>query len=130
MGMRTLDPGDWSYRGDYANDNDSDDPTVAHGFNYHNGPEWLWPLGFFLRAKLEFAEPHTRSATIGSIRSLLARHFVHLNTSYWRGLPELTNKDGKECPGSCNTQAWSSSTLLEVIHDISLLESKDQYQRQ
>ncbi|KAI5694550.1 hypothetical protein M8J75_000879 [Diaphorina citri] len=130
MGMRTLDPGDWSYRGDYANDNDSDDPTVAHGFNYHNGPEWLWPLGFFLRAKLEFAEPHTRSATIGSIRSLLARHFVHLNTSHWRGLPELTNKDGKECPGSCNTQAWSSSTLLEVIHDISLLESKDQYQRQ
>ncbi|XP_071444480.1 glycogen debranching enzyme [Hetaerina americana] len=133
LGMKTLDPSDWAYRGSYDGANDSDDSSVAHGFNYHQGPEWLWPMGFFLRARLTFAQKSglleegtgdlRLQKTAAAIRSLLAAHFSEVQSSPWRGLPELTNKDGGYCGGSCRTQAWSNACTLEVLYDLKSMES-------
>lgn len=115
LGMKTLDPTDWSYRGNYDNSNDSDDDKIAHGANYHQGPEWLWPIGFYLRARLHFAKKKgILKETIAETWAVLTEHLKELKTSHWRGLPELTNENGAFCGDSCRTQAWSISTVLEV----------------
>ena len=38
----------------YKNNDDSSDLRIAHGFSYHNGPEWVWPYGFYVAAKCIF----------------------------------------------------------------------------
>lgn len=80
--------------------------------------EWVWPVGFFLRARLHFArivggESELRR-TMSATKAYLSRHFTEVTSSPWRGLPELTNKDGRYCSDSCRTQAWSMATILEV----------------
>jgi len=137
LGMRTLDPSDMNYRGDYDNSNDTTDFHLAQGWNYHNGPEWVFPTGFFLRAYLIFdtlsnGAGSGASATKGDINesfhllsSMLLEHRRHIKSSPWAGLPELTNTDGKDCPDSCKTQAWSASTLLDLLQEMRDREMKD-----
>lgn len=52
--------------------------------------------------------------TSSEIQGILSKYYEHLKSSVWRGLPELTNKDGAFCAGSCPTQAWSIATIIEV----------------
>lgn len=119
LGVKTLDPADWAYRADYDNSNDSHDPSVAHGFNYHQGPEWTWPLPFYLRARLAFAHDAGQHArTVARAYAALGPLLGEIGTSPWRGLPELTGAGGAPCAHSCRTQAWSSGAALEALHDL------------
>ncbi|CCM02450.1 uncharacterized protein FIBRA_04549 [Fibroporia radiculosa] len=124
LGMRTLDPSDLQYRPYYDNSNDSVDPAIAKGLNYHNasvGPEWGWPLGYFLRAYLYFDRAVGRedlTQTLHHLHRCILAPRRHIQSDPWAGLPELTNKDGELCHDSCNTQAWSASTLLDFLEEV------------
>ncbi len=122
LGIATLDPDDWAYRGNYDNSNQSDDQTVAHGANYHQGPEWVWPVGYFLRAYMKVARMRGVAKEIEYAKSfvmaVLSGHFVEVQQSHWRGIPELTQGKGRFCPDSNPIQAWSMSCLLEVMLDL------------
>lgn len=137
QGMATLDPADWNYRPAYNNGDDSDDFATAHGRNYHQGPEWLWLRGYFLRALL--------CVFSGPVLHLVSRRLdgckMAIRDSPWRGLTELTNGNGEECHDSvcflpmspiispsmlCDypandtkspTQSWSAGCLLDVFYD-------------
>jgi glycogen debranching enzyme len=131
LGMRTLDPRDMQYRPNYDNANDSDDAAVAKGRNYHQGPEWGWPLGYFLRAWLVFdravgAGASDRSTPLHYVQTTLLPARTHIRADPWAGIPELTNENGSFCRDSCVTQAWSASTLLDALEDVHLLAMADE----
>ncbi|GME52213.1 hypothetical protein GTA08_BOTSDO02989 [Neofusicoccum parvum] len=121
-GMATLDPSDLNYRPNYINSEDSTDFHTAKGRNYHQGPEWLWPTGFFLRAFLKFdllrrKTPEERVETFQQITRRLRGCMDAIKETPWAGLTELTNKDGSFCGDSSPTQSWSASCLIDLYQD-------------
>jgi glycogen debranching enzyme len=122
QGMKTLDPSDLNYRGYYINSEDSTDFHTAKGRNYHQGPEWLWPTGFFLRALLKFdlkrrKTPEERVESYQQVTRRMAGCMKAIRESPWAGLTELTQKDGAFCGDSCPTQSWSASCLIDLFQD-------------
>jgi glycogen debranching enzyme len=78
--------------------------------------EWLWPVGYFLRAKLIFSDD--KQNEIKNIQKIMSRHYQFIENDPWMGLPELTNSNGSYCRDSCRTQAWSIATILDALYDI------------
>ena len=120
VGMRTLDPNDPDYRPYYNNSEDSRDFATSKGRNYHQGPEWVWCVGYFLRAYLAFERRVSgKAAILRQISLRLENHRTWIQESPWAGLTELTNRDGEFCADSCPTQAWSAATLLDLFEEAS-----------
>jgi glycogen debranching enzyme len=114
LGMATLDPSDLNYRPYYNNSEDSTDFHTSKGRNYHQGPEWMWPLGYFLRAfmfrlwkRAKTFEDKVECFQQVTIR--LASCMQAIKDSHWAGLTELTNKDGSFCGDSVSLINWNSS---------------------
>lgn len=115
-GMATLDPLDLNYHPYYNNSEDSDNFATAKGRNYHQGPEWLWPTGFFLRALLQFdlmrrKTPVERLESFQQVTRRLAACKQAIKDSPWKGLAELTNKDGSYCADSVSRNILSPSNV-------------------
>lgn len=121
-GMATLDPIDMNYRPYYINSEDSTDFATSKGRNYHQGPEWLWPTGFFLRALLKF-DLKRRDSQEGRVEAFqqvtrrLGGCKEMIEKNWWAGLTELTQKDGQFCGDSSPTQAWSAGCLIDLYMD-------------
>lgn len=104
-GMATLDPSDLNYRPYYINSEESTDFATSKGRNYHQGPEWIWPMGFFLRALLKFdlmrkCNKAERTEAFQQITRRLEGCKAAIRESPWAGLAELTQKNGEFCPDS------------------------------
>ena len=107
-GMATLDPSDLNYRPYYNNSEDSADFATSKGRNYHQGPEWLWPTGFFLRALLKFdlrrrTTAEGRTEAFQQVTRRLQGCKRAIKSSPWAGLTELTNKGGEYCGDSVSS---------------------------
>jgi glycogen debranching enzyme len=134
LGVKTLDPGDWAFRGVYAA-GAGGERRVAGGWNYHQGPEWLWPYGAYLRARLRFPPPPLAAPGGTGWRSgverrrwllaALARHRAHLEEAPEGALPELTQAGGARCDDSCTAQAWSGATILDALEDLRAMEAAE-----
>ncbi|CAH8641298.1 unnamed protein product [Schistosoma bovis] len=134
FGMCTLSRDDLAYRGYYDNSNDSCDFSIARGFNYHQGPEWLWPTGYYLRARLKFArmlgkfDPKQWGHLTLNVTTECQKTFARLNqrmeSSQWCSLPELTNANGQLCKDSCEAQAWSVGCILEALYELIFTQNK------
>lgn len=114
-GMATLDPSDYNYRPNYINSDDSTDFATAQGRNYHQGPEWLWPTGYFCQAMLYFdlmrkQTPDERVESFQQVTQRLKGCMDMIRTSPWAGLTELTNKNGAFC-GDSVSLLFASSLL-------------------
>ena len=143
-GVATLDPSDHEYHPNYINSDDSDNYQTAKGRNYHSGPEWEWPRGFFLRAMLKFdlMRRETHEGRVEAFQQVTQRlHGVmqEIKESPWAGLTELTNHNGSFCGDSvslfsklhynfntnandasqCPTQAWSAGCIIDLYDDAS-----------
>jgi glycogen debranching enzyme len=123
-GMATLDPADLNYRPYYRNSEDSEDFATSKGRNYHQGPEWLWPTGFFLRALLKFdlqrrepgdAEGRTEAFQQVTRRLIGCKHMIE--RSVWAGLTELTNKNGEECGDSVRYPPFFTVYLVQRANE-------------
>lgn len=104
-GMATLDPSDLNYNPYYNNSEDSTNFATSKGRNYHQGPEWIWPTGFFLRAFLKFDlmrknTPEEKLESFQQVTRRLKGCKDAIKDSPWKGLTELTNKGGSYCADS------------------------------
>lgn len=134
IGLKTLTPEARDlYVSYYDNDDQSTNFATAKGFSYHQvtpfenhhqklllfsfkqGPEWVWPYGYYIMVKKSLAKKEGKPLTQPAVLGLLANHQEALRLSTYSSLTELTNDDGNHNHFSCESQAWSVGAILEAL---------------
>ncbi len=105
-GLRSLDPADREYIGNYAGNSHHRDRA------YHQGTVWMWLIGAFIRAWQRFYP----SEPLPYRKQLLIEHFY--NTGCIGSISEIFDGDSPHAPQGAVSQAWSVAELIRHWHDI------------
>ena len=110
LGVRTLEPGDWRYKGRFRGRMFDRDAA------YHNGTAWPWLLGPLAEATARAGK--WSPASIKRAQELLAPSLASLESDCCGQIPEVYDGDHTDAepqqPGACPAQAWSVAELLRV----------------
>ncbi|MBL8991429.1 MAG: glycogen debranching enzyme family protein [Phycisphaerae bacterium] len=110
LGVRTLDPADWRYKGRYRG------RMFERDAAYHNGTAWPWLLGPLAEAVLRTGR--YGPGACAEARAILAPALASLDGACPGQLPEVVDGDDlpnePQRPGGCPAQAWSVAEVLRV----------------
>ena len=104
-GLRSLDPADPAYVGDYAGDQAHRDGC------YHQGTVWAWLIGPYVDACLRLGE-------VGAAGRALEPFADHLRTAGLGTVAEIFDGDPPHASRGCIAQAWSVAEVLRAWHRI------------
>ena len=105
-GLRSLDPADPEYVGNYAGN------AQHRDLSYHQGTVWMWLMGAFIRSWQRFYP----SETLPISKQPLLDHFY--NSGCIGSISEIFDGDPPHTPQGAVSQAWSVAELIRYWHDI------------
>ncbi len=109
LGLRSLDPANLAYRGQFHGGPHERDSA------YHQGTVWAWLIGPFIEAHLRVYHKPDQA------RQFLQPFSHHLADYGLGSISEVAVGDAPHRPGACIAQAWS---VAEVLRVWKLLETK------
>jgi predicted glycogen debranching enzyme len=101
-GLRSLNPDDPAYRGDYGGD------ALRRDGGYHQGPVWSWLMGAYVEAHLRVYGDREAA------RALLEPFADHLGDAGLGSISEIFEGDAPHEPRGCIAQAWSVAEVLRL----------------
>ena len=105
-GLRSLDPADTAYIGNYAGN------ALKRDLSYHQGTVWMWLMGAFIRAWQRYYP----SEILPISKQPLLDHFY--NSGCIGSISEIFDGNLPHAPQGAVSQAWSLAELIRHWHDI------------
>jgi glycogen debranching enzyme len=110
FGLRTLEPGDPSYRPSFEGSMEQRDRS------YHQGTVWPWLIGPFVDAYL-YAHGESQE-TLAFCRELIRPLEGELSARCLGSVSEVYDAEVPEHPGGCPAQLWSITQLILASHRV------------
>ena len=108
VGLRSLAPGDPSYKPSYFGE------LKARDLAYHQGTVWAWLIGPFVDAWLKVHPGETARAL-----DFLSGFERHLSESCVGSISEIFDAEPPFTPRGCIAQAWSVAEVLRLLTRLS-----------
>jgi len=107
VGLRSLSPKNYHYKGYYAGDG------MARDSAYHQGTVWSWLLGPYMSAKIKIEGEAGKE----EVRKLLKGFEKHLSEAGVGTVSEIFDGNEPFYPKGCIAQAWGVAEVLRVYLD-------------